>query len=106
MDNQSQTVWIRIAALTPRSGGQQLDTFGVDNFVLNYTIASALRIQRVGDNVVVSWSDPTKFLLYSDVSSAGPWYYADGGFATSPYTNAISNTQRYFNLTIFSPGGS
>ncbi len=36
LDNQNQTVWVRIVALAPSSGSGSRDTFGIDNFVLTY----------------------------------------------------------------------
>ncbi|HVZ60269.1 MAG TPA: immunoglobulin domain-containing protein, partial [Terriglobales bacterium] len=37
LDNQSQTVWIRIVALANSTGSGSRDTFGIDNFNLSYT---------------------------------------------------------------------
>jgi len=36
LDNQNQTVWVRIVALAPSSGRGSRDTIGLDNFVLTY----------------------------------------------------------------------
>ena len=35
-DDQTNNVWIRIAALSAATGSGSCDTFGIDNFVLNY----------------------------------------------------------------------
>lgn len=52
-------------------------------------------VQRSGNNVILSWSDP-KFSLYSATNVAGPYQKVPG--ATSPYTNAITDQMRFFRL--------
>ncbi len=48
-DDQAQSVWIRVAALTGATGSGSRDTFGIDNFVLNYDgpTAATITVQPV-----------------------------------------------------------
>src|SRR5262249_16255510 len=62
LDNLGTNVWIRIVALDPSAGGGSRDTFGIDNFVLNYgplgTVSPVpLKIQSIGGNAVLTWTD-------------------------------------------------
>ncbi len=55
-----------------------------------------LQIQTSGNNVVLTWNDPT-FSLQSSAAVTGP--YATLGGATSPFTtNATSSAQLFFRL--------
>jgi hypothetical protein len=55
-----------------------------------------LQIERVGDNVVLTWSDPA-FSLASATSLDAPITNKVPG-ATSPHTNTLSGATRYFQL--------
>ena len=54
-----------------------------------------LRFQRLDNNVVLTWSNPL-FRLYSAPTANGSYTEAIG--ATSPYTNSMTGTQKYFRL--------
>lgn len=43
-DNQSQNLWLRVIALSAATGSGSRDTFGIDNFVLNYEGPAAATI--------------------------------------------------------------
>src|SRR4051812_16267440 len=60
LDNQSQNVWIRIAALSASTGTGSRDTLGIDNFTLHYSAQSPipLDIKLVGTNAVLNWTNP------------------------------------------------
>ena len=99
-DNQPAAVWIRIAALAAASGGTR-DTFGIDNFVLNYagaaTVAPAvpLFIQSDGRNAVLTWNDAT-FALQAAPAPTGTFTNIEG--ATTPFTNALDEPAKFFRL--------
>jgi hypothetical protein len=54
-----------------------------------------LNIQQVGNNVVLTWSDPT-FVLQQSTTVNGT--YVDNLSATSPYTNAVSAAPKFYRL--------
>jgi hypothetical protein len=54
-----------------------------------------LQIQHLGNNVVLSWSNPAFSLAASSVVSGG---YTKIPGASSPYTNAILASTRFFRL--------
>ena len=54
-----------------------------------------LTIQKIGTNAVITWSDPT-FSLQSAPLASGTYTTIAG--ATSPYTNAITGSQKFFRL--------
>lgn len=57
--------------------------------------APHLTIMSSGNNVVIQWPTGT---LQSATSLAGP--YTDVSGATSPYTNSVSGTQRFFRVQL------
>lgn len=71
--------------------GNYLGNGGIFALILQPT----LTIARGLDNVVLEWNDPS-FSLYSASSVNGPYTGIIG--ATSPYTNSLGGTQRYFKL--------
>ncbi len=64
-------------------------------FALTVATPIPLNIRLVGGSAVLTWSDPG-FLLQASPILGGTFTNVPG--STSPYTNAISNTQRYFRL--------
>jgi hypothetical protein len=59
------------------------------------TVPQGLNILRVGSNVVVTWTTGT---LLTAPAASGPW--TTNAAATSPYTNAITGSQKFFRLQI------
>jgi hypothetical protein len=98
-ENQTNNVWIRIAALSAATGVGSRDTFGIDNFSLNYakvpTPSAILSIQIGVTGAVLSWNDPT-FNLQSAPAVTGT--YTNISNATSPFTNALEPSEKYFRL--------
>jgi hypothetical protein len=100
LDNLAQNVWIRIVALDSSAGSGSRDTFGIDNFSLSYgspgTVSPIpLRIQSVGGNAVLTWTN-SSFVLQAAPTITGPYSNVPG--TTSPYTNFMAGSQRYFRL--------
>jgi uncharacterized repeat protein (TIGR03803 family) len=62
-------------------------------FALNLSIP--LNATVAGGQMVLSWSDPT-FSLQAAPTVTGPYQTVDG--ATSPYANAMTNSQMFFRL--------
>lgn len=54
-----------------------------------------LNIQRIGQNIVLSWAD-SAFLLQSAADIGGPFTNVPG--AASPHTNAFTGSQQFFRL--------
>jgi hypothetical protein len=100
-DNQPDNVWIRIAALSNATGSGSRDTFGMDNFVLNYSLAATtatavpLFLQTDGKNAVLTWND-SAFSLQASPSVDGTYTNVSG--ATSPFTNAPDAPTKFFRL--------
>lgn len=98
-DNQSSNVWIRIAALSAATDSGSRDTFGIDNFILNYAgVAPAnvpLFIKTSGGNIVLTWSD-SSFALQAATAASGSYSNISG--ATSPFTNALDAPAKFFRL--------
>jgi len=98
-NHQSQNVWIRIVALTATSAGGTRDTFGLDNFVLNYSGTPLgipqLTIQKAGANAVLTWASPA-FHLESSPSPTGSYTNIPG--ATSPYVVPVASKPGFFRL--------
>jgi hypothetical protein len=98
-DNQPNNVWIRIAALTAATGSGNRDTFGIDNFVLNYAGASAgavsLSIHADSGNAVLTWNDPS-YALQAAPAVIGDYTNITG--ATSPFTNSMDGAARFYRL--------
>jgi hypothetical protein len=60
--------------------------------------AVVLNISKSGGDVIVSWTPAVGTLLQAS-SLAGPWTPVGGGSpATTPYTNAIAQTQIYYRV--------
>ena len=99
VNDQTEVVTIRIAALEGSSGSGSRDTFGLDNFELSYEGAAvgsaSLFIAPVGGDVVLTWGDPA-FSLQAGPAVGGPYTNVPG--ALSPYTNVVSGAQGYFRL--------
>jgi hypothetical protein len=55
----------------------------------------ALRLNRVGNQIVLSWTNAA-FVLQSGPAVTGPFFTIG---ASSPYTNTVSGSQRFFRLT-------
>ena len=105
LDDRAQAVWIRVVALDPAAGGGSRDTFGVDNFKLSFEPATALSpiplaIQLNGTNAILAWTNAA-FGLQSAPALDGSFTDVNG--ASSPYTNPISATQKYFRLKRTNP---
>jgi hypothetical protein len=100
-DNQTDNVWIRVVALNPASGSGSRETFGIDNFVLNYSAATAttaaipLFIQGGGQNAMLTWND-SSFALQAAPTPSGVFTNVTG--ATSPFTNALDAPAKFFRL--------
>ena len=100
LDNQAQPVWIRVVALDLSTGSGSRDTFGIDNFRLNYQASGSvapipLGIELTGTNTVLTWSNAS-FNLQAAPLINGAYTNVPG--ATSPYTNPIVAPQQYFRL--------
>ncbi|HZL42747.1 MAG TPA: hypothetical protein VFD66_05665 [Verrucomicrobiae bacterium] len=100
LDNRSENVWLRIVALNASTGTGSRDTFGIDNFQLNYRAQGVvtpipLRIEPAAGKVVLTWSNAS-FGLQAAPSVAGTFTNVPG--ATSPFTNAVSSDQKFFRL--------
>jgi hypothetical protein len=100
LNNQAQNVWIRIVTLEPAAGSGSRDTFGIDNFKLNYEAAGTvspipLNIQLNGTNAVLTWTNPA-FALQAAPQPTGVYTGILG--ATSPHTNPATDAQRFFRL--------
>jgi len=94
-DNQSENLWIRVVALTASTGSGSRDSFGIDNFSLNYQGPSTVTITDHPDS-------QTNFVLstatfVSAASGTPPLFYqwykdgvalTDGG----PISGATSGT--------------
>jgi hypothetical protein len=102
LENQLATVWVRIASLSTNIGSGARNMFGIDNFALSWqptpsapVVALHLNIQPIAGQVVLSWTNQNCVLqTAAEVSGT----YVDLSAATSPYTNAVSESQRYFRL--------
>ncbi|MHB1310172.1 MAG: hypothetical protein ACYC23_24145 [Limisphaerales bacterium] len=64
-------------------------------FKLDLSPPGSLAVQRKGSDVILSWSNPA-FTLQT--APAAPAAFAEIPGATSPYTNAVSELQRFFRL--------
>ena len=100
-DNQPNNVWIRVVALSAAIGSGRCETFGIDNFVLNYsavTVATPvpLFIQTAGQNAVLTWNDAS-FALQAAPTVAGT--FTNVPAATSPFTNAMDAPAKFFRLS-------
>src|SRR5580693_3298319 len=82
-DNQPNNVWIRIAALSNATGSGSRDTFGMGNFVLNYSMAATtvtlvpLFLQTDGKNAVLTWKN-SAFSLQASPSVDGTYTNVSG----------------------------
>lgn len=100
-NNQPQNVWIRIVALSAATGTSgSRDTFGIDNFAMNYAGATSpslvpLFIRSDGPNTVLTWNDAS-FALQAAPTPAGAFTNIIG--ATSPFTNALAGPAEFFRL--------
>jgi trimeric autotransporter adhesin len=100
LDNQAQNVWIRVVALDATTGSGSRDTFGIDNFLLNYSAYGTvspipLHIRLDGTNAVMTWSNAA-FSLQAAPSVTGSYTNVPG--ATNPHTHPIAGPQKYFRL--------
>lgn len=77
----------------------------IDNYKLErlYVATPPLNVQIAGNNVVVTWAQPAtgSAKLQSSVTVNGT--FTDQLGATSPYTNAISGTPKYFRTQWIAP---
>lgn len=98
-DNQANNVWIRIVALSAATGSGSRDTFGIDNFALNYAGSTAttvpIFIQTAGNKAVLTWND-SAFTLQAAPTVTGTFTNISG--ATSPFTNTLDAPAKYFRL--------
>ena len=97
-NNQTNNVWIRFVALSAATGSGSCDTFGIDNFILNYSASVPpipIYIQLAGTNVVLTWSNST-FSLQSAPLAAGTFINVTG--ATSPFTNSFDGPAKFYRL--------
>lgn len=98
-NNQTNNVWIRVVALDASTGSGSRDTFGIDNFSLSYqrltATTVALDIKLEGTNAVLTWNDPG-YLLQTAPELDGVFTNLSG--ATSPFTNAMNESTRFFRL--------
>jgi hypothetical protein len=96
-NNQGNNLWIRFVALTNAVGGGTRDTFGLDNFALNYNGLPPVRlsIDQIGTNVVVRWTN-AGFNLQSAPSVTNT--FTNVPSATSPYTNPTTGNRKFFRL--------
>jgi len=65
------------------------------NFQIGAPAAPRIDYQIVGNQLVLSWTDPA-FSLQSDATGLGNYTTING--ATSPYTNIVSGPQQFFRL--------
>ena len=98
-DNQSQNVWIRVVALSAATGSGSCDTFGIDNFVLNYAgpAAPTISSQPAGvTNGVLTTAN-----LSVSASGTPPLYYQwfDGGNLLSDGGNISGSTNSTLTLS-------
>lgn len=73
-------------------------TFSASDSIMNGSNGEPVLVSKAipyTNAVVLSWSDPT-FTLQSAPAVSGPFSNVQG--ATSPYTNILSGTQRFFRL--------
>jgi len=68
------------------------DTTGVYELSLSPPM---LRLDRVGNQIVLSWTNAA-YALQSGPVVTGPFFTILG--ASSPYTNAVSGSQRFYRL--------
>ncbi len=98
-DNQPASIWIRIATLSPAALTSTRDTFGIDNFTMNYNrlaVAPALlSIKSDGNQVVLSWND-SGWTLQAAPDLTGT--FTNLPDATSPFTNVMDGPARFFQL--------
>ena len=100
LDNRPQNVWIRIVTLDAAAGSGSRDTFGIDNFKLNFESLAAippatLQISLIGTNAVLTWTN-SSFALQAAPLLTGVFTNVPG--AISPYTNSATDPERYFRL--------
>ncbi len=100
LDNQQQPVWLRVVTLDAAAGSGSRDTFGIDNFKLNFERLAGvspvpLQLQLIGTNAVLTWTN-SSFGLQAAARLTGVFTNVPG--ATSPYTNPIADPERYFRL--------
>jgi hypothetical protein len=77
------------------SGTIRYDLMSIYGSLLSEVTPIPLNIQRVGTNVILTWTDPA-FALQAAPLVTGTYTNVPGAF--SPSTNAISGTQTYFRL--------
>jgi hypothetical protein len=100
LDNLDQNVWIRVVALDSSTGSGSRDTFGIDNFRLSYDASGVvppvvLGIKPSAGKVVLTWTNAA-FALQAAPAVTGAYTNIPG--ATSPYTNSLTGSQKYFRL--------
>jgi hypothetical protein len=66
-----------------------------DGSIFALTFAPTLNIQLINNAVVLNWND-SSYSLFTARTVNGVYTNISG--ATSPYTNAITATQQYFEL--------
>jgi uncharacterized repeat protein (TIGR03803 family) len=64
-------------------------------FALHLLDSIPLKIKQQGNSVILNWTD-TDFALQEGSSATGPFYTVQG--ATSPYTNLIIGSQKFYRL--------
>lgn len=98
-DNQTNNVWIRVVALSASTGSGSRDTFGIDNFILNYAGPSFPAISSQPASV----TNAVFTTATLSVSSSGtpPLYYQwfDGGNALSDGGNISGSTNSTLTLS-------
>jgi hypothetical protein len=98
-NNQTNNVWIRVVALSASTGSGSRDTFGIDNFILNYAGTSIapipLYIQLIGTNAVLTWSN-SAFVLQTAPLATGTYTNITG--AASPFTNGVDSPTKFYRL--------
>jgi hypothetical protein len=101
LDNQSQSVCIRIVALENAIGSGSRDTFAIDNVTLTYAPASGgispvpLTWEKQGETLMLTWTNAA-FSLQSASSPAAAFTNVPG--ASSPHPVPTVEGQQYFRL--------
>jgi hypothetical protein len=80
---------------TPVLINDPTDPAAIKAYYLASPLPIPLTVQRLGGNVVLTWSDAS-FALQAASQASGVYTNVPG--ATSPYTNAITGTQQFFRL--------
>jgi hypothetical protein len=94
--NNAPVIYFRLVDDTDPTSSS--GTLRVDNFLVSGTpavLSALLNIQRVGNNVMLTWND-SAFALQAAPSATGAYTNVPG--AASPYAEPIGNQQKFYRL--------